>query len=376
MDFNLSEEQQLLKDSAERFAREAYPFDKRQRLVASDPGYSEDNWRQMAELGWLGAAMAEEYGGIDGGPLETMVLMEAFGAAMVAEPYLPCVVLGGGLVAAAGSGDQKRDILTAMVAGELKLAFAFAERSSGYDLFHVETTATRRDGGYQLNGTKGVVLGAASADRIIVSARSAGDIRDHHGIGLYLVNRDAPGLSLRPYATVDGLRAAEVMLDNVRVDDGDVLGDPEGAWPAIDSVADCATAALCAEAVGAMDAVVNTTRDYMNTREQFGRPISRFQVLQHQLADMVIAAEESRSMMIVATLKLAEADPTVRARAVSGAKHLIGRHARMIGQRAVQLHGGMGMTEEMSVGHYFKRLTMIEMMLGDSAWHLKRYAGM
>jgi alkylation response protein AidB-like acyl-CoA dehydrogenase len=376
MDFKLSDEQQLLKDSAERFVREAYTFEKRQRLVATDSGYSEDNWRQMAELGWLGAAMPEAFGGIGGGALETMVLMEALGAGLVTEPYLPCVVMGGGLVATAGSDELKGEILPALIGGTCKLAFAYAERSSGYDLYHLESTATPRDGGFVLNGTKGVVLGADCADHIIVSARSAGDIRDPQGIGLFLVDRDAAGLTLRPYATVDGLRAAEVMLDDVSVDGNAVLGDAAGAWPAIDLVADQAVAALCAEAVGAMDAVVNTTRDYLNTREQFGRPISRFQVLQHQLADMVIAAQESRSMMIVATLKLSDPDAAQRTRAVSGAKHLIGKHARMIGQRAVQLHGGMGMTEEMSVGHYFKRLTMIEMMLGDSAWHLKRYAGL
>ena len=375
MDFNLSEEQQLLKDSADRFVREAYTFEKRQRLVATEVGYSEAHWQQMAELGWLGASLPEAYGGIDGGPLETLVLMEAFGSGLVAEPYLPSVVLGGGLVAAAGSEAQKQEILPALATGERKLAFAYAERSSGYDLFHVETKAKPGDDGFVLDGTKGVVLGAACADHIIVSARSSGDARDRDGIGLFLVAPDSPGLTVHPYPTVDGLRAAEVVLDSVRVGTDAVLGEAGGAWPIIDVVADQATAALCAEAVGAMDAVVTLTRDYLNTREQFGRPLSRFQVLQHQLADMVIAAEESRSMMIVATLRLADKDPGARARAVSGAKHLIGKHARMIGQRAVQLHGGMGMTEEMSVGHYFKRLTMIEMMLGDSAWHLRRYAG-
>lgn len=374
MDFNLSDEQQLLKDSAERFVRENYSFEQRQRLVATEAGYSEDHWRQMAELGWLGASLPEAHGGIDGGPLETMVLMEAFGTALVTEPYLASVVLGGGLVKAAGSDTQQDAILPALAAGQCKLAFAYAERHSGYDLFHVETTAKQDGDGFTLDGAKGVVLGAASADRIIVSARTAGDIRDRDGIGLFLVPRDADGVTLRPYPTVDGLRAAEVNLDGVRVGADAVLGDAGSAWPVIDAVADEAVAALCAEAVGAMDTVVTLTRDYLNTREQFGRPISRFQVLQHQLADMVIAAEESRSMMIVATLRLAD-EPAARAKAVSGAKHLIGRHARMVGQRAVQLHGGMGMTEEMSVGHYFKRLTMIEMMLGDSAWHLKRYAG-
>ena len=375
MNFSLNEEQRLLKDSAERFVRETCPLDRRRALVSGDPGYSEESWRRMAELGWLGVTVPEACGGIGGGPVETMVLMEAFGAGLVVEPFFPSVVLGGSLVAMAGSEAQQQAVLPALVAGELKLAFAWVEAQSGYDLFDVETRAERRDGGYVLNGAKGVVLGAPTAGRLIVSARTAGASRDRDGIGLFLVDRGARGVKLRGYRTVDGLRAAEVAFENVAVGGGAVLGDPQGALPVIEAVADRAVAALCAEAVGVMDAVVRDTTEYLKTRKQFGRPIGAFQVLQHQLADMLMASEEARSMTYVATLRLDERDPGLRAKAVSGAKYLVGRHGRMIGQRAIQLHGGMGMTEEMRVGHYFKRLTMIDVMFGDDACHLKRYAG-
>ena len=376
MNFSLSEEQRLLEDSAKRFVREACPLDRRRALVAGDPGYSEENWRRMAELGWLGVTVPETCGGVGGGPVETMVLMEAFGAGLVVEPYFPSVVLGGNLVAMAGSEAQQQAILPSLVAGELKLAFAWAEVQAGYDLFDVETRAERCDGGYVLNGAKGVVPGAATAGKLIVSARTSGASRGRDGIGLFLVDRAASGVKLRDYRTVDGLRAAEVGFEDVAVDGGAVLGDPQGALPVIEAVAERAVAALCAEAVGAMDAVVRDTAEYLKTRRQFGRPIGAFQVPRHQLADMWMASEEARSMMYVATLRIGDPDPDARAKAVSGAKHLVGRYGRLIGQRAVQLHGGMGMTEEMGVGHYFKRLAMIDVMFGDEAYHLKRYAGL
>ena len=330
----------------------------------------------MAELGWLGVNAPEACGGTGAGPVETMVLMEAFGTGLALEPYLPSVVLGANLVAMAGSEAQKQAILPALVAGELKLAFAWVEAQSGYDLFDVETTAARRDGGYVINGTKGVVLGAATADRLIVSARTGAGSRDRDGIGLFLVDRGADGVRLRGYRTVDGLRAAEVEFEDVTVGGDSVLGDPRNALPVIEAVSERAIAALCAEAVGVMDVIVRSTAEYLKTREQFGRPIGSFQVLQHQFTDMLMASEEARSMMHVATLRLGERDGGLRAKALSGAKHLVGRHGRLIGQRAIQIHGGMGMTEEMAVGHYFKRLTMIDVLFGDEAYHLRRYASL
>ena len=376
MNFSLSEEQRLLEDSAERFVRENCSLDQRRALVANEPGYSERSWRQMAELGWLGVGVPEAFDGTGGGPAETMVLMQAFGKGLVLEPYLPSVVLGAGLVTAAGSEAQKAAILPAVAAGELKLAFAWVEAQSGFDLFDVRSTAARRDGGWVIDGAKGVVLGAAAADRLVVSARTSGGSRDRNGIGLFLVDRGAEGVTLRDYRTVDGLRAAEVALENVAVGDDAVLGDPQDALPAIEAVAERAIAALCAEAVGVMDVIVKDTAEYLKTRKQFGRPIGAFQVLQHQFTDMLIASEEARSMTYVATLRLDERDAAARAKAVSGAKHLVGKHGRLIGQRAIQLHGGMGMTEEMAIGHYFKRLTMIDVMFGDAAYHLKRYASL
>ena len=376
MDFSLNEEQRILKDSADRFVREHCSFDRRRALVSDEPGYSEENWRRMAELGWLGACVPEVCGGIGGGPVETMLLMEAFGAGLVPEPYFPSVVLGGNLVATAGSEAQKQALLPALAAGDLKLAFACVEAQAGYDLFDVETTAERRDGGYVVNGAKGVVLGAPTADRIIVCARTAGGSRDRDGIGLFLVDRIAGGVQLRGYRTVDGLRAAEVAFENVMVDEDATLGDPQGAWPTIEAVAERAVAALCAEAVGAMDAIVNSTAEHLKTRRQFGRPIGTFQVLQHQFADMVIASEEARSMTYAATLRLEGSDPALRAKTVSGAKHVIGRNGRLIGQRGIQLHGAMGMAEEVAVGHYFKRLAMIDLMFGDRTYHLKRYTAL
>ena len=376
MNFSLNEEQRLLTDSVERFVRENCSLDQHRALVSSELGYSERSWRQMADLGWLGIDVPEAYGGIGGGPVETMVLMEAFGAGLVLDPYFPSVVLGGNLVAMAGSEAQKQAILPALVAGELKLAFAWVEAQAGYDLFDVETMAERRDGGYVMNGAKGVVLGAATADKLIVSARTTGGSRDRDGIGLFLVDHGASGVKLRDYRTVDGLRAAEVAFENVTVGDDAVLGDPRGALPVIEAVAERAIVALCAEAVGAMDVIVRSTAEYLKTRKQFGRPIGTFQVLQHQFTDMLIASEEARSMMYVATLRLGEPDARLRGKAISGAKHLVGKHGRLIGQRAIQLHGGMGVTEEMAVGHYFKRLTMIDVMFGDEAYHLKRYASL
>ena len=376
MNFSLGEEQRLLRDSAERFVRETCSLDRRRALIAGEPGYSERSWRQMAELGWLGVNVPEAYGGTGGGPVETMVLMEAFGAGLLPEPYFPNVVLGGDLVATAGSEAQKQAILPALVAGDLKLAFAWIEARSGYDLFDVATTAERRDGGYVIDGAKGVVSGAATADKLIVSARTRGATRDRDGIGLFIVDRGGDGVHLRDYRTVDGLRASEVSFEAATVDDDSVLGDPRDALPIVEAVAERAIAALCAEAVGVMDVIVRDTAEYLKTRKQFGRPIGAFQVLQHQFTDMLMACEEARSMMYVATLRLGERDERARAKAVSGAKHLVGKNGRLIGQRAIQLHGGMGMTDEMAVGHYFKRLTMIDVMFGDAAYHLKRYAAL
>ena len=374
MDFDLTEEQSLLKDSVDRLIADRYDFESRKKFTAEPDGYSRDNWRQFAELGLLAVPFAEEHGGIGGGSVETMIVMEAFGRGIVVEPYVSTVVLGGGLLRHAGSDAQKAELLPQVAAGELTLAFAQVERASRYDLFDVSTTAKKEGDGWVLNGEKGVVLHGDSADKLLVTARTGGDRRDRSGIGLFLVDAKAPGISRRGYPTQDGMRAAEITLDNVRVGPEGVLGDPAGALPVVERVVDEAIAALCAEAVGVMDRMRELTVDYMKTRKQFGIPIGSFQVLQHRAADMVVMIEQARSMAFFATMMSAADDPAERGHAVSAAKVQIGRSGRFVGQQAIQLHGGVGMTQEYSVGHYFKRMTMIDTAFGDADHHLSRVA--
>lgn len=373
MDFSLNEEQQLLKDSVDRFVRENYGLADRRKLVASADGFGRDNWRVMAELGWLGAALPEEYGGIGGGPVETMVIMEGFGRGLVVEPYFASVVLGGNLILQGGTDAARREILPQLAEGRIQLAFGFAERQSRYDLFDVETKAAKNGSGYVLSGHKGVVLHGGGADKIVISARTAGARREKAGITLFAVDGAAEGVTRRAYQTVDGLRAAEVTLENVEAPSNAVIGDVDGGLPLIEDAARRGIAALAAEAVGVMDTMQSLTNDYLKTRQQFGRPLGKFQALQHRMVDILIACEESRSAALIATLRLDDEDASRRDKAVAAAKVKIGQSGRFIGQSAIQLHGGMGMTDEMHISHYFKRLTMIDMMFGDHAYHLKRY---
>ena len=373
MDFSLNEEQQLLKDSVDRFVRENYELSQRRELVASKDGFSRDHWATMAELGWLGATLPEEYGGIGGGPVEAMVLMEGFGRGLVVEPYYATAVMGGNLILQGGSDEQKTALLPDMAEGKLMLSFGYAERQSRYDLFDVETAAKKSGSGYILNGHKGVVIHGGSADKIIVSARTGGATRDKDGITLFIVDAKAQGVTVRDYQTIDGLRAAEVSLENVEVGADAVLGEIDGGLALMNDVARRSMAALSAEAVGIMDTMQTLTNEYLQTREQFGRPIGKFQVLQHRMVDILIGCEESRSSMLVATLRLDDEDEVRREKAVSAAKVKIGQSGQFIGENSIQLHGGMGMTDEMQIGHYFKRLAMIDVMFGDHSYHLKRY---
>jgi len=370
----MTEELALLKESAERFVEKEYGFERRRALAAGDAGFDRALWARFAELGWLAAPLPEDCGGLGGSILEVAVLMEALGHGLVVEPYLATVVLGAGLVARAGNEAQRRALLPAVAEGRLLLAFAQVEPQARYDLADVETRAKPDGEGFRLSGRKSLVFHGASADRIIVSARSAGARRDRAGLGLFLVEREAEGLGVRAYATVDGLRAADVTLEQVRVGPEACLGDPGDALPAIEQVVDQACVALAAEAVGIMDAMVAQTRDYLKTREQFGVPIGSFQVLQHALVDMFAACELSRALTLRAAATLAEAGPAEAAQAASAAKVQIGRAGRLVGQSAIQLHGGMGMTEELAIGHYFKRLAMIGQTFGDADHHLSRYA--
>jgi pimeloyl-CoA dehydrogenase small subunit len=374
MDFTFTEEQRLLKESVERLLADRYGVNARERFMAEPAGWSGALWRDYANLGLLGLPFEEQHGGIGGGPVETMIVMEAFGRALALEPFFATVVLGGGLLRLGASETMRAALIPQIVAGDLLLAFAHAERQARYDLADIATTARRDGNGFVLDGAKSLVLHGDCVGKLIVSARLAGERRDRDGIGLFVVDADTPGLSRRGYPTVDGLRAAEVTLSGVRVGADQALGEPGAAFPLIAQAVDAAIAALTAEAVGAMAAMHEMTVEYLKTRKQFGVAIGAFQVLQHRAADMQIALEQARSMAMFATMMADEPDPVERRKAIAAAKVQIGRSARFIGQQAVQLHGGIGMTMEYKVGHYFKRVTMIDTLFGDADYHLAELA--
>ena len=374
MDFELTDEQRQLQDSVAKFVSDNYSFEQRRALVATDAGFSDDNWSQMAELGWLALSIPEDNGGIGLGAVETMILMEEFGKGLVAEPYLATVVLGAGAVINGGSDDQKNAILPQVAEGSLKMALGFAERQSRYNLADVATTAEASGGGYKLNGMKGVVFGAPSAGKFVVSARTSGGPRDADGITLFLVDADAAGVSVRGYPTADGLRAGELTLENVQVGADAVVGPVGGGLAILEKTIDQGIAAIAAEATGAMSHLNDMTLEYIKTREQFGQPIGKFQVLQHRMVDMFIAHEEAKSMAMMAAMRVDEDDANERKKALSAAKVQIGKSGRYVGQQAIQLHGGIGMTDEYAAGHYFKRLTMVDRTFGDVDYHLKRFS--
>ncbi|MBM3556768.1 MAG: pimeloyl-CoA dehydrogenase small subunit [Alphaproteobacteria bacterium] len=375
MDLELTTEQQILKDAADRFAREDYTLEKRRKLVDSDLGWDEGNWKTFAEQGWLAVGMPEDAGGI-GGAVETMIIMEAVGRGLIVEPYLWTVVVCGGLIRDAGSAAQKAEILPRIVEGKMKLAFAFAERQARYDLADVVTAAKEADGGFVIDGAKGVVFGGNAADRLIVVARTSGKQRAKAGLSLFLVDPKAQGVSIRPYRNVDGTKAAEVSFKGVKVPASALIGDKDKALPLIEAAADQAIAALASEAVGCMQVLHDQTLHYIKTRKQFGVHIGHFQAIQHRMADMFIALEHSRSMAIYATLNIGERSAAKRKKAISAAKVAIGQNGRLVGQETIQLHGGMGMTDELAVGHYFKRLTMIDRTFGDVDFHMDRFAAL
>jgi pimeloyl-CoA dehydrogenase small subunit len=370
MDFALSEEQMLLRNSVERLFADQYAFEARKRYAQEPGGFSRALWRQYAELGLLGLPFSEEHGGSAGGPVETMIVMDAIGRALALEPYLATVVLAGGLLRLGGSDTLRGELIPQIAGGDLILAFAHGERQARYDLADVATTARRDGSGYVLDGAKSLVLHGDSAQRFVVSARVGGGQREQDGIALFLVDAAAPGVSARGYDTVDGQRAAEVTLAGVRVGADAVIGEAGAAFPLIERIADAAMAALTAEAVGAMAAMHEITVDYIKTRKQFGVTIGSFQALQHRAADMLVALEQARSMALLATVMVGEDDRRERRAAIAAAKVQIGRSGRFVGQQAIQLHGGIGMTMEAKVGHYFKRLTTIDTMFGDADYHL------
>ena len=373
MDFELSEDQVLLQESVQRFVQDNYSFEQRRKIVDNDKGFSETHWKQFAELGWLGMAFPEAVGGYGGTPVETMIVMEEFGKGLVAEPFVSTVVLGGGAIIAGGSAEQQQEIVGKIAEGELKLALAFAERQSRYNLADVETKAEAAGSDYILSGAKSVVFGAPSADKFIVSARTSGGSREEVGISLFLVDSNAAGVAVRGYPTVDGLRAGEVTLNNVKIPGSAMVGGKDQGFDILDHVIDHAIAATAAEATGAMSALNNMTLEYIKTREQFGQPIGKFQVLQHRMVDMFIAHEEAKSMSMMVAMRVSDEDVRERRKAASACKVQIAKSCRFVGQQAIQLHGGIGMTDEYAAGHYFKRLTMIDRSFGDSDFHLARF---
>ncbi|MBR1222129.1 pimeloyl-CoA dehydrogenase small subunit [Bradyrhizobium sp. U87765 SZCCT0131] len=372
MDFDLSEEQRLLKDSVDGLLSSSYDFEQRKKYGADKGGWSRAMWGKLAEQGLLGLPFSEEDGGFGAGPVETMIVMEALGKALVLEPYLATVVLGGGFLRHGGSAAQKAAYLPSIIDGSKTLAFAQLEKNSRYDLGDVTTTAKKSGAGYVIDGEKFVVIHGDTADTLIVSARTKGGRHDRAGIGVFLVPANAKGVSIKGYPTQDGLRAADITFSGVEVGADAVIGDAENGLPLIEQVVDDARIALCAEAVGAMEESLKTTVEYLKTRNQFGVAIGTFQSLQHRASDMFVALEQARSMSYFATMAGTYTDPRERATAVASAKVQIGRSARFVGQQAIQLHGGVGMTMEFKIGHYFKRLTMIESLFGDADYHLRR----
>jgi len=372
MDFDLSEEQRLLKDSVDGLLNSSYDFESRKKYGKEKGGWSKNVWNKLAEQGLLGLPFSEDDGGFGAGAVETMIVMEALGKALVLEPYLATVVLGGGFVRRGGSAAQKEAHIPGIIDGSKTFAFAQLEKNSRYDLGDVSTSAKKKGDGWVMDGEKFVVLNGDSADTLVVTARTKGGQRDANGIGVFLVPGNAKGVSKKGYPTQDGLHAADITFTGVEVGADAVIGDPENGLPLIEQVVDDARIAMCAEAVGAMDESLKSTVEYLKTRTQFGVPIGSFQVLQHRAADMFVAVEQARSMSMFATMAADFDDARERANAVAAAKVQIGKSLKFVGEQAIQLHGGIGMTMEAKIGHYFKRLTMIENTFGDSDYHLRR----
>ena len=373
MDFSFTEEQTLLRNSVQGLLAAKYDFDTRRKIVKSADGMSKEVWAQFAEMGLLAAPFSEEQGGFGGGAIETMIVLEEMGRNLVVEPYVETVVIAGGFLREGGDADQQAAHIPGIVDGSTIWAFAYAEPQGRYNLADLVTTAKKDGAGYTINGYKAVVLGAPWAQKLIVTARTSGGQRDRDGVSVFIVDKNAAGVSTRDYPTVDGRRASEITFENVKVGADALIGAEGKGLPLVEKITDQAIAAISAEAVGCMGELNKATVEYCKTRKQFGVPIGKFQVLQHRMVDMFMAYEQSVSMTYMVNLKLEE-NEAERIKAAAGAKVQIGKAGRFVGQQAVQLHGGMGMTDELNVGHYFKRLTMIDTQFGNVDHQLKRYS--
>ncbi|MFZ6844909.1 acyl-CoA dehydrogenase family protein [Undibacterium sp. RuTC16W] len=369
MDFSLTQEQQQFADAIKRWVAKDYNFEHRKKIIESPAGVSDSAWAALAELGAMALPIPEDQGGFNGNAIDMMIVMQELGRGIVIEPYF-ATVLGAEFLKLAGT---HTDILEQVAGGEVKLAAALAEKQSRHDLFDIATTATKNTDGFILNGTKTVVLHGAQADQLIVSARSSSAQRDTAGISLFLVDTGSAGISRRDYRTIDGYRAADISFNQVQVPASALIGAESAGWEILDAASDYGVTLLCAEAVGVIEAITNATLDYLKTRQQFGVPIGKFQVLQHRMAEMFMEMEQARSMATLAAVKVSSSNVEERRRTVSAAKARVGQAARFVGQNAVQLHGGMGVTNELPAAHMFKRLTIIELSLGDTDHHLARF---
>jgi alkylation response protein AidB-like acyl-CoA dehydrogenase len=372
MDFSVSDEQAMLADSVARFIDNDYDFDTRQSIAGSDEAFSPDMWRTFAELGWTAVPFDEADGGLGGGPVELMLMMEQFGRGLIVEPFLPTVVLAGGVLRRVANAAQKQRWLLPLIAGQLQAALAFAEPQSRFSLSDVATTAAAANGKYRLNGRKAFVLNGGEADLLVVPARTGGDQRDIDGITLFAIDTDADGVAVRNYATVDARSAAEVELQDVLVDADAVLGEVGKGFGVLEEAVDEATLAVSAEATGILRTMHDKTVEYSKNRVQFGVPIGSFQALQHRMVDMLMVCEQCRSLLLWTTMVAAARGKGVAA-AVSALKYQVGRSGRLVAQEAVQIHGGMGVTWELDIAHYFKRFTAIETLFGNADFHLDRY---
>ena len=373
MDFNFTEEQTLLENMLTSFVRDNYPWEAREAIVKTEEGWKPENWSQFAELGLLGVPFAEEFGGLGGSVVDTMIVMEQFGKGLVVEPYMPSVVLAGGLISSLGSKEQVESIIPNIISGDVRYAFAHSEPQSRFDLFDVKTSAAVSGDDFILNGFKSVVFGGPIATHLIISARTSGDQRDTNGITLFLVDKKSEGLTLQNYPTIDEYRASEVVIENLKVSKDMVLGEVDNAYNAIDENIDRSTIAVCAEAVGILEVLKDATIDYCKNRKQFGQAIGKNQSIQHRLVDMMIEYEQSKSILYMASTSDLS-DPTSRKKAVSAAKARIGKAIKYVGENSIQLHGGMGMVDEYLVSHYFKRATMLGVLFGNEDYHMKRFS--
>ena len=372
MNFDFTEEQTLLNNMVTSFVRDNYDWETRCSIVKTEEGWKQENWSQFAELGLLGVPFSEDHGGLGGSPTDLMIVMEQFGKGLIVEPYLPSVILAGGLITNLGSKEQTDQIVPKIISGDQRYVFAYAEHQSRFDLFDVKTSAAKDGDTYVINGLKSVVFGAGAATHIIIAARTSGDQRSKKGITLFMTEIGSEGITLQNYPTIDEYRASEVIIENLKVSKDAILGKVDEAYDVIEEEVDKSTIAACSEALGILEVLKDATTDYCKNRKQFGQPISKNQVIQFRLVDMMMEYEQAKSILYMAiTSDLS--NPDERRKTVSALKSRMGKAIKFVGENAIQLHGGMGMTEEYMISHYFKRATMIGVLFGNVDYHMKRF---